>query len=94
MRVDDLESATATRQRTSISAPTSANSRVRQPVASELVKEGSLNHVDQEPCPGPLGDVCLDCDGHFIVADQHDVFVMWGVSSPVLSRGQDWERPD
>jgi hypothetical protein len=74
MCVDDLESTTATRQRTSISAPTSANSRVRQPVASELVKEGSLNHEDQDLGHGPLGDVCLDGEGHFIVVDQSDEF--------------------
>jgi len=67
LQVADLVTPTATRRRTSISAPSSANSRVRQLVASELVEFGGISSADWEQHLGPLGEVYLDGGGHFIV---------------------------
>ncbi|HVP69211.1 MAG TPA: IS110 family transposase [Anaeromyxobacteraceae bacterium] len=80
--VADLVTATATRRRTSISAPSSANSRVRQLVALRLVKVGSRTSTDREQDPGPLGEVYLDGGGHFIVAIQNTL--KWWSAAPCI----------
>ncbi len=71
---DDLEPPTATRQRTSINAPLSANSRMRQPVASGA-GGWQLGGQHRDRTPVSLGHVSLDGSGHFIVGDQDAVLL-------------------